>query len=333
MEDNQAACYEAPIIQPGIDAPADNNTCYDKPDKKQKHPHYEHRTTKLMRKNNEFSEKKFQNVRKISSQKKILKSFERIGRCLNHVSRNEMPKEGYDKVCLILMNNYEHDKHDPQVGVMNDGYLFGLYHHRLGFKVFYLYNCVQGNYPKYLQFFLIHTRENLTVFYSGRDSINMGCHGIEFKDKTVTSNQFGRLIARDNNGLCKVVFVSDCIAGGSVFDISMVNKVEKPNPSGMVSFSVDKLADPNSKDGRRSHGIFTYYFCKFIYECPNITPQRLVERMNASLKRFNMTFSCESTSQSVADEPMYKPSEHSSGKVPFDEFINDGDSNDSNQEE
>ena len=51
----------------------------DTPDKKQKHPHYEHRTTKLDRKDNEFSSKKFQQVRKVSTHKNLLKSFGRIG--------------------------------------------------------------------------------------------------------------------------------------------------------------------------------------------------------------------------------------------------------------
>ena len=311
MEDNQV---------PTTTGVADSSICYDKPDKRQKHPHYEHRTEKLMRKNNEFSEKKFQRIRRVSTQKKLKKAFKRIGRKLNHVSRNDMPTEGYDKVCLILINNFKHDKHDPKVGAMNDGYLFGLYHHRLGFKVFYLLNCIQGNYPKYLQFFLFHTRENLTVFYSGRDTIDFGSHGVEFKDKNVTANQFGRLIARDNNGKCKVVFVSDCAAGGSVFDIQAVNKVNNPNPSEMISFAANKITDPNSKVGRRSHGIFTYYFCKIIYEDPSISPKRLVERLNASLARFSESVDCQMTNALAENEPMYKPGEHPSAD-PVEEII------------
>ena len=291
---------------------ADDSVCYDKPNKNQKHPHYEHRISKMIAKNNEFSEKKFQSIRNISTEKKLLKSFKRIGRCLNHVSRDKMPTDGYDKVCLILINNFEHDKHDPKIGPLNDGYLFGLYHHRFGFKVFYLYNCNQGNYPKYLQFFLVHTIENLTVFYSGRDTINFGSHGIEFVDKNVSSNQFGQLIARDNNGRCKVVFISDCTTEGSVYDIQTVNKVNNLNPSDMLSFSVKKITDPDSKKGRRSHGIFTYYFCNFIYNDPSISPSRLIDRMNASLARFNETFVCESTNSMILNDQIYKPFNHNS---------------------
>ena len=193
---------------------------------------------------------------------------------------------------------------------MNDGYLFGLYHHRFGFKVFYLYNCIQGNYPKYLQFFLYHTKENLTVYYSGHDTIDYGSHGIEFKDKNVSSNQFDRLIARDNNGQCKVVFVSDCAAGGSVYDIQTVNKVNNLNPSDMISFFVNKVADTNSKECKRSHGIFTYYFCKFIYEDPSISPARLLEKMNISLSRFNITFEYKYNNSMIINDPIYAPNDN-----------------------
>ena len=311
-------------------ATLDNNFCYDKPDKKQKHPHYEHRTNKMMAKNNEFTDKKFQKIRHVSNQKKLKKAFKRIGKNLKHVSRNEMPTEGYDNVCLILINNFKHDKHDPKIGPMNDGYLFGLYHHRLGFKVFYLINCRQGNYPKYLQFFLYHTHNSLTVYYSGRDSIDYGTHGVQFKDENVTADQFGQLIARDNNGKCKVVFVSDCAAGGSVFDIQNVTRVNNPNPSEMISFAVNKITDPNSKVGRRSHGIFTYYFCKTIYDDPAISPRRLVERLNGNLARFSESIDCQMTNPLAEGEPIYKPTEHPA-QDPIDEII-DNDKDEDNDE-
>ena len=303
--------YVLDDFQKGIDAEADNNTCYDKPDKKQKHPHYEHRTTKMLKKNNEFSVKKFQKIRHVNNEKKLRRAFKRIARRLNHVSRDSMPRGGYDKVCLILVNTIEHHKHDPKIGAMNDGYLFGLYHHRLGFKVFYLHNCIQGNYPKYLQFFLFHTTENLTVYYSGPDACESGQHAIEFKhDKFVTAQQFGHLTARDNNGKCKVVFVSDCTTDGSVYDISQVTKLGNPNPSPMLLFHTIKSTDPSSKEGRRSHGVFTYYFCKILYDDPSISAKRIVERLNAFMNRFGHSVACESTDPAIMNDPIYDPCPH-----------------------
>ena len=217
---------------------------------------------------------------------------------------------------------------------MNDGYLFGLYHHRLGFKVFYLINCPRGNYPKYLQFFLFHTTENLTVFYSGEDGVEGGSRGIEFKNKLATSEQIGRLIARDSNGKCKVVFVSDCVTGGSVFDISQVSRVNRKDTSDMLSFSVNKSTDPSTKEGRRSHGIFTYYFSKVIYDDPSISAQRLVERLNGFLGRFGTSVSCDSTSPAVMNEAMYSPCQHPADPAAQDpiDYVMENEPSDPNSE-
>ncbi|KAK8834655.1 hypothetical protein M9Y10_026473 [Tritrichomonas musculus] len=273
----------------------------DKPDRKQKHPHYEHRGAKLYRKNNEFSDKKFQRVRRVSNKKKLVQSLQRIGKCLNESNPSDVPTENLQKVCFLLVNNYAHDKHDPKIGPMNDAYLIGLHHHRLGFKVFYLYNCNCQQYPQFLELFLKYTLQQLTVFYSGRDSIVNGSHGIEFKDNTISCNEFGKLISENYNGRCKAVFISDCTSGGSVFDIKSV-----ANNSDVISLYVNKTTDPDSKEGRRSHGIFTYYLCKILNECPNITPKRLIERMNPSLERFSETFTCEVTSHDSENQPIFK---------------------------
>lgn len=279
-------------------------TYVDEPFKKQKHSYYEHLSSKLYEKNHEFSEKHFQKTRGVSNKEDILKAFSRIGRCLNHISRIEIPKEGLEKVCLILMNNFQREqysKYNPQIGPMNDGYLTALIHHRLGFKVFYLYNCIQGNYPKWLQFFLMHTTGTLTVFYSGHNS-----NGIEFKDKKVTKEQLAKLIADSNTGKCKAIFISDCTEGGSVFDINKVSKENNANTSGMISLSIEKSSNSDSSECKHSHGIFTYYLYKFIYDQPNITPKRLIERMSPSLERFNATFICETNNKELEAQPIFK---------------------------
>lgn len=314
----QMTNYVIDHYQKGIDAEADVNTCYDKPGKKQKHPHYEHRLNKALKKNNEFSLKKFQKIRHVSNQKKNHKAIKRIARCLNHVSRDDMPKNGYDKVCLVLINNVDHEKHDPKIGAFNDGYLFALYHHRLGFKCFYLYNCIQGNYPKYLKFFLNHTTEYLTVFYSGPDSTN----GLVFRDdKVVTPAELSYIISRDNNGKSKVVFVSDCTSGGTPYDISEVMTLDNPCPSPMLSFSVNKFTDPNSKEGRRSHGILTYYFCKAIYDNPDISAKRIVERLNSFMSRFSYSIKCDATTPEEMDKPIYDPSPSHPDDQPDEDYI------------
>ena len=277
----------------------DQSIYSDKLLKHQKHPHFEHRTAKLYRKNNEFTNKKFQRVRHVSNKKNLVRSLKHIGVCLNDRTPDEIPKEGLQKVCLILINHYHHDKHDPKIGPLNDAYMLGLNHHRLGFNIFYLRNCEASKYPQFLEFFLKYTLQHLTVFYSGR---NEG--GVEFKDRNISSSEFGKMISENYNGRCKAIFISDSACGGSVFNINPL--VSQNRPTDVISLYANKSTDPDSKEGRRSHGIFTYYLCKILNECPNITPVRLADRMNPSLKRFNMTFGCEVTNHDSENQPLFK---------------------------
>ena len=278
-------------------------TYVDVPDKRQKHPHYEHRTEKLDRKDNEFSSKKFHHVRKVSTHKKLLKSLGRIGMCLNDKPSTNLPTGDLDKVCFILVNDYEEDDNNELgVGPLNDGYLVGLKHHRLGFKVFYLYNPNSEEFSQYLALFLKNTQQALTVFYTGRCTNES--QGIEFNNGSLSKEAIGNIVATNCNGNAHVVFITDCPGSGSVFDINCTSP-NNGQPTNLISFFVEKTSEPESKEGKRSHGIFTYYFCKITSDCPNITPNRLVDRMAPSLKRFGENFRCEITDHKLADSPIF----------------------------
>ena len=265
----------------------------DSPDKKQKHPHYEHRTAKLDLKDNEFSSKKFQEVRKVSAHKTLLKSFGRIGMCLNEKMPSAIPTDDLRKVCLILIKDTDSVDKELGVGPLNDGYLIGLKHHRLGFKIMYLYNS--GRLSTFLDFFLKNTTEALTVFFSGRDQSNSS---IEFKDGVLTKSSISEVISKNNNPQLHVMFITDSLSGGSLFDIK--------GSSNMLSFWVSKSGEAESKEVERTHGIFTYYFCKMIGDCPNISPNRLIERVNPSLARFNEVFECEMSNKELGEAPIFK---------------------------
>lgn len=281
-------------------------TYVDHPEKRQKHPHYEHRTIKLDRKDNDFTSKKFHKVRKVSTHKKLLKSLGRIGMCLNERDTSSIPVGDLDKVCFILINDYDDDDdYDLGVGPLNDGYLTGLKHHRFGFKVFYLYNPKSSQYISFLGFFVKYTQVALTVFYTGRDDNRSAIHGIQFNDGSISSTDVGNTIAENCNGKCKGIFITDTTGGGSVFDINAFCNNGNIT-SNFISFYIRKTVAPDSKEGKRSHGIFTYYFSKFTSECPNITPKRLAERMNASLRRFEEMMTYEVTDVKTSEEPLFK---------------------------
>ncbi|KAK8888116.1 hypothetical protein M9Y10_039177 [Tritrichomonas musculus] len=270
----------------------------DTPRKRQKHPHYEHRTIKLDLKDNEFSSKKFQHVRKVSTHKKILKAFGRIALCLNNKPVSTLPQGDYAKVCFIVINDYDDKKNNKLgVGPLNDGYLMGLKHHRFGFKVFYLYNGEDIEFANYLAFFMKNTRKALTVFYTGRTTNKES--GISFPNTCIMKETIVKIVTSSYNGKARVVFITDSLGSGSVFN---VNAIPAKN---MISFYVEKTVKPETKEGRLSHGLFTYYFCKITSDCPNITPNRLIERMNPSLKRFGITFKCENSDSDLNEKPIF----------------------------
>lgn len=270
----------------------------DAPGKKPKHPHYEHRTEKLDRKDNDFTCKKFHHVRKVSTHKEILKSLGRLGMCLNDKPVDHLQNGEFEKVCFIIINDYE-DKHKYELGVgpLNDGYLIALKFHKLDFKIFYLYNSESDVFSNYMAFFLKRTSEQLTVFYSGR--VTNKNSGISFTKTALIKETIGRIVEANYTGNTKLVFITDSIGSGPAFTINT-----EPHKN-MTSISVDKTADPRSIEYEQSHGIFTYYFCKIISENPNITPNALAEKMDSYLSRFGEKIRIENSDSSLAESSLY----------------------------
>lgn len=255
------------------------------PFKRQKHAHYEHRLDKLYSNNNQFTIKQFHQVRKALTHKKVLKSFGRIGTCLNDKSPICIPRDELTKICYITINDYDKNKKDLGVGPLNDGYLVALKHVRLGYKVYYLYNSTPLKFKNYISYFMKNTKEKLTIYYSGRDDQG---NGFEFNDGTVSRDETNEIISAKCNGKAVVVFLADTYSGGQMFNIKDGEK--------LISFSTNKRKLGESKENKRFQGICTFYFCKIISENPNITPNELVDKMNLLLQRFHTVFSCEMSS-------------------------------------
>lgn len=224
-------------------------------------------------------EKKIQQFNETSNQKKILRSFRRIGRCLNKINIQNIQAEKFSKVCLILINNVGQDKNINKVGELNDGYLFGLYHNRLGFKVFYLINRTQSNYLMFFRLFVQNTKDNLTIVYSGAGNT------IDFNidDQSTINSQM-------NEEKCKIVFISDCKMSRSISDAQNENSRE------IISFTINNIM----------HGVFIYYYCKTIFNDTNITLKMLLKRLNLSLERYKESFESTTSNKLNQNEPIYK---------------------------
>lgn len=258
---------------------------------KKKSQNYENKAIKLDKKNNLFTSRKFQHIRNDSSRKKILKSLDSFSICLTNKTITDIPDSKFEKVCFILINDFEKDL---GVGPLNDGYLIALNHHRLGYKIFYLYNSLYLEFISYLWYFLENTTDFLTVFYTGK---NTKGQGIEFTDGVLTKSSIGKIISTHCNGKSRILLITDSLNGESVFDIE--------GGKNIISFSVRKERIDETKRNRRSHGIFTYYLCKLINDQQNITPDELEKKMNSFLERFNEVFISETTNIKLLKKPIF----------------------------
>lgn len=281
----------------------------DEPSKVEKPSIYIHKVVKMDNKNSEFTDKQYQKVHELSKPSDVIESFHRIGMTLNNVRIADIPKDYCDKVCFILINNYKNESKNLGVGPLNDAYLFAKIHRKLGFKIAFLYNPDKLTFIKTLEFFLMHTMVNLTIFYAGRDSSSKQTrtsHGILFDGEQIpySSTELGKLVGEKSNGQCKVLIISDCGSGGSIFNMKAATKTENAHCSTLVSFSTDKkLLEP--KERRRTQGLFTYYFCKLIRQFPNSSPNEMVDILNQSFERFGMSFNSQLSSDDVGDQPIY----------------------------
>lgn len=267
-------------------------TLVDFPDKKQKFPHYEHRIEKLDHKNEEFTIKKFQEVRNCSSPKKIIKSIKRIGMCVNNRSPLYIPTKDLNKVCFEIINDNGENK--KGTGPLNDCFLTSHKFHHFGYKIFFLYNSRAEDFTRFLKFFLKNTSKELVVFYSGSDKSS---EGIEFNKKIITKSDIHNILTENSNHKAKTLFITDCKYGGSIFDTN-----EFPNA---ISFSVKKgNTTSNSGEDSNTHGIFTYYFCRAINQDQAITTFKLTEKMNFYLSRFHEVLICEFSNKRFNESPI-----------------------------
>lgn len=149
-----------------------------------------------------------------------------------------------------------------------------------------------------------YTKVALTVFYSGRNSDNG--QNIEFCDGSLSKSSVGQVIAENCNDKARVMFVTECCDGGSIFDIHYSSKNNDNHASKLISFFVNKPNQSESVKNKDSHGIFTYYLCKIIHERPDVTPCRIEERMVDNLKRFDETMACDVSYKELKDVPLFE---------------------------
>lgn len=281
----------------------------DKPKKPQKHSKYVHKVVQLDKRDNQFTESKFHEIHKISNSREVNESLHRIGKCLNKADLMKLPGKEADKICLILINNYDNDANGLGVQPLNDAYLFALIHHKLGYKIVYLYNPTMVKYLQSLEYFLTFTSLSLTIYYTGRDSfsrVRSVRHGIQFDEQKeiVSDYDLGKLISSKWNGKCRIFFLNDCSCEGSIIDMRAVKNTPNGRDIEIVSFSSNKK-NLKPKEKRLSQGLLTYYFCKLMSQFPNSTPAEMANMLTISFERFKIGFVPLLSKDSLNESPIF----------------------------
>ncbi|KAK8882838.1 hypothetical protein M9Y10_045481 [Tritrichomonas musculus] len=290
-------------------------TYIDVPNKKQKHPHYEHRTAKLDKQNQEFSKKAFQQLRKYSTHKKIIKALSRISMCVNDKKSENIQTDRLTKVCFILCNTYDRNDYNLGVGPLNDALMIASQHHRLGYEVFYLHNPRKTEFTNYCDFFLKNTQKSLTIFYSGRGKTVAGSidgemcsniNAIVFDCGMIVEDELSKILSQNPNGKAKITLITDSCNGGSPWNLASVLKENHNYNSKIVSLSISNNLPESETTAidKKCQGLFTYYFCKYLTESPEIDPSSLCAKINPSLKRFNECVIFERTTKDLESIPL-----------------------------
>lgn len=272
---------------------------------------FKHYMYKNIVQNSKISKKEFQKSRGSTTPKKIQSSLKKIATCLNGMKPEDIPKDNLQAVCFLVCNTYKKNNNTLGIGPLNDCYIMAQINHKRGYKIYYLYDPSREEFLKYLPIFLKYTKNNLVLYYSGRCTTVYAKHvtdsAIVFDEGYITGNELNSVLCNNTNKKVKIVLVCDCFTGGSIWNLSYDNKEFPSFPSNLISiYPVYNSTVPSMvKKAEKVHGIFTYYLCQYSNEITDISPSKLMERMNQRLERFNISVMVESEKSSLESQPIF----------------------------
>lgn len=252
--------------------------------------------------NADLSIDEFQKLRTVIIEKKLLPFFGRVAFCLNGKISAEFPPEGLDKVCLILCNSYERNDYQIGGGPLNDSYNIALTYFHMDYKVFYFYNAKREEFLDFLPFFLKNTQKELIIYYNGRLTqipigidYNANCGAILFDQGYISSKALINILSKHSKANLKITFISDCLNGGSMIELPSTEKDNSNNDGQVVSIYAEfnKEDSINQEEREQNHGIFTFYYCKFLHDEHNLTLQELSNRIQPILEKLNVKVQCQ----------------------------------------
>lgn len=254
---------------------------------------YIHRISQLEKAKPNFTLKEYQSVRNSAKRQEVLEAYKRIGTVLNDVNVDELPKQGLEDVCFILVNSCNNDYDYYGYGPFNDAYMAAKLHKDMGYKVAMIYNPESDNFMRFLEHFITYTTKNLTFYYSGRDSITKKNidHGIRFNDDTVIyQDDLAKFFFEKCRPKLKVFILSDCYSGDSIINIDKLKLLLEDNCKPFIRVFTFSLNKKKLKLNERklTHGLLTYFICNFIRHYPHCSAKELKTMLYGAYDRFRI---------------------------------------------
>lgn len=265
----------------------------------------------------DFSKSKFAKARTCSTISKVLKKIAAIGTCINNTNPESIPKTHLDRICFITINTYHRPDYQLGIGPLNDSYLVAANHHRRGYRIFYLYNATRDEFINFATFFIKFTVQSLTIFYSGRctklganrnGKIEGYNNAMVFEQGYFIDPEMGSILSENAKGNLTIVLISDCCKGGTIWDLDAIKKDYSNLPTNIVSISAVEISEitlQGTSLKKNTDGIFTYFFWEITNTTPNIALDKLEERINPKMERFNLKLVYGMSANDLYEKPIF----------------------------
>lgn len=261
-----------------------------------------------------FKKNEFQEARNSMQMSEALTIIRSIAKDLTKKPPLTTVPATIDKACFIICNTYTVPKYALGVGPMNDAITVAKNHKDRGYQVFFLHNTSDREFLSYLPLFAQRTKKELTIFYAGHattikesDENDANVESMVFDNGTVSDNQFFSCISDNANGKTRILLITDCCHAGILWNIPQASKNSIKLPQNIISLYSTKITETakNSAIGKKSQGIFTYFFWKELNEKRQATVNQIVSDINTNLKNYNEVLTHSETTSNLVDKPLF----------------------------
>lgn len=244
-----------------------------------------------------------------------IRQLKTVGHEITGLNPSVLPKV-MKKIAFIIINNYIGTSISLGDGPLNDGFNIAKLLKQFGYTVFYVINPKRRNFIAKLDYFLKNTQQELVIYYVGHGNNVPDLNGDEddgmdeamgFVDGNVIDDQLVEEISANKNTSSRIVLMSDCCHGGSIWDIQNGQVHGKPLPSNILSVAAtnDRQTAKQMYTDRKEQGLFTYNLMKILNSNPKMSPIDCKKKLVGCLRKFGQTVTLASTSPEMLNQPLF----------------------------